>query len=117
MFHMHSTFDLSPGTSLGEFQHAWDKLCEVLVAEDLMVSASGIAARRPDTPLDTDDACPLGYFTVMSFRDRAQSEAAWEAFEAKREPVWSPHVRVLRMVSDAIFACWEDVPASAQPGE
>ncbi|MEM0990063.1 MAG: hypothetical protein AAGK00_14395 [Pseudomonadota bacterium] len=73
MFHMHSMFDLRPNHTLQDFSAAWRALIQAMMAEDLIVSASGIGERRRDTPLDTDDSNDRRYFTVMRFRDRAQS--------------------------------------------
>lgn len=116
MFHMHSTFNLRPDVTLTEFQAAWDQLCKTLIDEGLLASASGIAERRADTPLDTDADRQLRYFTIMSFRDRPQSEAAWDVFDRRDEPTWTPHIRVLQMVADPVFACWEDLGPNGQAG-
>lgn len=105
---MHTTFDLRDGVDLARFRAAWDAFLAHLQARDLVVAASPIAERRSDTGLDTDDARPHGYFVVMSFRDRAQSEAAWDAVAPRRDATEALHLGVFRLVSDPIFACWED---------
>ena len=113
---MHSVFDLRPGVTVEAFRKAWDELAEALIAEGVMVSASGVAERRSDTPLDTDDGRSLGFFTIMSFQDRAQSEAAWDVIAPWKGPLKTLHVRVLGMVADPIFSCWEDTELEDQAG-
>lgn len=106
---MHSLFDLRPGIAPGDFAAAWAALVADLIAHGMIVSASGLAERRPDTRLDTDGDRTMRYFTVMSFRDRAQSEAAWAHIAPRRGPTAREHDRVIAMTANALFTCWEDL--------
>ncbi|MEM9146381.1 MAG: hypothetical protein AAGC57_09295 [Pseudomonadota bacterium] len=108
---MHSVFDLRDGVSDAQFRDAWERLTADLIARGLLVSASGLLARRSDTPLDTDDGRGLRYLTVMSFQDRAQSEAAWDEIAGLHPPALGLHRRVLGMVAEPVFSCWEDLDA------
>ncbi|MEM7667836.1 MAG: DUF6614 family protein [Pseudomonadota bacterium] len=105
---MHTTFDLRDGIDIASFQTAWDDFIVFLRAHDLVAGSSAIAKRRDDTPLDTDSARRHRYFVIMSFCDRAQSEAAWDMIAPRAAPSEQLHSSVLRMVDDPIFACWED---------
>ncbi|MEM6679205.1 MAG: DUF6614 family protein [Pseudomonadota bacterium] len=108
MFHMHSVFDLKPQVSPACFEAAWDALIAHLMAADLVVSGSALSERRSSSPLDTDEDRGHSFFIVMTFRDKAQSDAAYAAIEAHVEPTAHLHVTVLGMVTEAIFTCWED---------
>ncbi len=114
MFHMHSHFDLRPGITADAFATAWSELVADLIAHDMIVTASGLAERRSDTGLDTDEARSLRYFTVISFRDRAQSEAAWDHIAPRAGPTAREHNRVIGMSTNAVFTCWEDLAPVAQ---
>ncbi|MEM1276585.1 MAG: hypothetical protein AAGH74_08665 [Pseudomonadota bacterium] len=81
-----------------------------LIAQDLAVSSSPIAGRRTDTGLDTDEERDHTFFVIMSFRDRAQSEAAWDEIEPRKQPTDKLHRAVFALVRDPIFTCWEDEP-------
>lgn len=48
----------------------------------------------------------------MSFRNQAQSDAAYARIDAKTQP--TAHVHARAMVTDPIFTCWEDTPLAAQ---
>lgn len=108
MFHMHTTFNLRDGIEIAVFQKAWDAFIVYLKERDLVVGSGAIATRRSDTPLDTDDGREHQYFVIMSFRDRMQSEDAWDVIAPRANPPESFHSAVLRMVDDPVFACWED---------
>ena len=108
MFHMHTYFHLKDGVTLERFRDRWDAFLAHLISQDLVVRADPIAARRTDTGLDTDEERSHSYFVIMSFRDRAQSEAAWAVIEPRSQPTESFHRRVFALVDDPIFSCWED---------
>ena len=114
MFHMLSAFDLAPGRTEREFAEAWQALADDLIAADLIVSVSALAARRATSPLDTDDGRTQSYFTAMNFRDQAQSDAAYARIDAQTQPTARVHARVLAMVKDPVFTCWEDLPTADQ---
>ncbi len=117
---MLSTFDLAPGATREAFATAWAALATDLVTADLVVAMSPLAERRAETPLDTDAARPHRFCTVMSFRDRAQSDAAYACIEERAQPTTRLHARVMAIVRDPVFTCWEDVapaPAGASPGQ
>lgn len=110
MFHMHMAFDLRGGIKISQFRVRWDAFIDHLREEGLIASAGPIAERRSDTPRDTDEARAHRYFAVITFHDRAQSEAAWDWIEPRLQPTDEKHRSVYSLVSDPIFSCWEDLP-------
>ena len=110
MFHMHTAFDLREGIEISKFRARRDAFIAHLRDKGLIASAGPITERRPDTPLDTDEARGHRYFTVISFRDRAQSEATWDRIEPRLQPTGTMHRSVYSLVWDPIVNCWEDLP-------
>ncbi len=109
MFHMLTCFDLRPGIELGTFRQALADYTAHLQELDLVESNSPIGRRQSDTILDTDGERHHQYFTTMSFRDRAQADAAVDYIKAhSRKPGHSIHHAVYSKVQDQIFICWQD---------
>ena len=108
MFHMLTCFDLRLGIELGAFRKALAVYTAHLRELDLVESNSPIGRRQSDTILDTDGERDHQYFTTMSFRDRAQADAAVEYIKAHTEPGHSIHHAVYSKVQDQIFICWQD---------
>ena len=80
----------------------------------MIVDASPLGARVADTPMDTDEERDQSYFSVLSFRDRAQLDAAYAHIEAHGRPGTNTHLKMYRRVTNSIFLCWEDQPSEKE---
>jgi len=78
MFRMLTCFKLTPGIGPEEFGAALDSVSAHLQDIDLVVGASGVKHRRAESHLDTDGAHNHEFFFAMDFREKAQSEAAFD---------------------------------------
>ncbi|CUH48755.1 DUF6614 family protein [Ruegeria atlantica] len=108
MIHMLSSFDLKPGEDWDSFARDYDTFLEDLRAADLIADASPLGRRVSDTPMDTDDTRTHQYFSVISFRDRAQLDAAYAHIDARARPGTETHLRMYRRLTKTVFLCWED---------
>ena len=108
MFHMLTCFDLRPGIELGDFRQALANYTAHLHELDLVESNSPVGRRQSDTILDTDSERNHQFFTTMTFRDRAQADAAVGYIKSHSEPSHSIHHNVYSKVQDQIFICWQD---------
>ena len=65
----------------------------------------------PDTPtpMDTDDERGHQFFVTLSFRDRAQVDAAYAHILKHVEPGEAAHESVYGRVLNPVFICWEDL--------
>ena len=75
----------------------------------LVESTGPIGQRQSDTKMDTDGERDHEYFVIMSFRDRAQVDAASAHLAPHKEPAESTHHAVYAKVRNQIFICWEDL--------
>ena len=108
MFHMLTCFNLKPGIELGAFRTALADYTAHLQELDLVECTGPIGERQSDTILDTDGERHHRYFNTMSFRDRAQADAATDYIKAHEEPGHSLHIAVHSKSQDQIFICWQD---------
>lgn len=109
MFHMLSCFDLKPGEEIAVFRTAYTALVEEMKQAGLVESSGPIGARQNDTPMDTDDEREHQYFAVMSFRDRAQVDAAYAHILQHVGPTDAAHDKVYTRVLSPVFICWQDL--------
>jgi hypothetical protein len=109
MFHMLVCFDLKPGVVIDEFRNSVSRFTEHLRGLDLAAGVSPIGARQSDTPLDTDRERSHQYFVTMSFRDRQQSDLAYQYLKEHIEPGHSIHKAVNSRAANPIFTCWSDI--------
>jgi|TARA_B110000902_G_scaffold266589_1_gene354950 hypothetical protein len=109
MFQMLSCFDLKPGISMAEFQHALNQYCEHLMVRGLLESCGPIGQRQRDTILDTDDERDQQFFMLMFFRDKAQSDKAVEFISDNLAIDNSLHRQLYSKADNFIFICWQDV--------
>ena len=109
MFHMLTCFDLEPGIGIGAFRAAYLDFVEYLRGIDLVESTGPIGRRQSDTRMDTDSERDHQYFVIMSFRDRAQVDAAYAKIAPREEPAESVHVAVYSKIRNPIFICWQDI--------
>lgn len=109
MIHMLSAFDLADAQALDDFAEAYAGFLADLKRDDLIVSAGPLGERVADTPMDTDDARDHRYYSVMTFRDRAQLDAAYARIVAKTTGATGAHQEVMSKVADTVFTCWRDL--------
>ena len=75
----------------------------------LLAESGPVGRRQSDTPMDTDDERHHQYFAIMSFRDRAQVDAAYAFIMTHVEPAESSHKSVYGRVDNPVFICWQDL--------
>ena len=109
MFHMLSCFDLKPGEEIGVFQLAYTAFVDEMKRLGLVEASGPIGRRQSDTPMDTDDERDQEYFVIMSFRDRAQVDAAYAHILEHVGPSDAAHDAVYTRVSKPVFICWQDL--------
>jgi len=105
---MLSCFDLAEGVDLDSFRPGYAAFVEEMKDAGLTVSTGPIGRRQRDTPMDTDDERDHEYFVVMTFRDRAQVDAAYAHIERHVAPGDAEHRGVMAMVRNPVFICWQD---------
>lgn len=110
MFHMLSCFNLKPGEDIDSFRSAYETFVDEMKAIGLVVSSGPIGRRQSDTPMDTDDARDHEYFAVLTFRDRAQVDAAYARIMRHNGPEDAAHDSVYTRVLQPVFICWQDLP-------
>lgn len=108
MLHMHTSFDLTQGTSIEEFGTALDTFSEMMIAKDLVVTTGPIAQRCKHPIMDTDDNRSHQFFFVMSFRNREQCDAAVKHIQGAATDSDPVHRAVYANIVDPIFSCWID---------
>ena len=109
MFHMLTCFDLKPDVEIGAFRAAYSDLVAHLRSIAMVEGTGPIGRRQSDTPMDTDSERDQEYFVIMSFRDRAQVDAAYAQFLLHQEPTHAVHGTVQTMMQNPIFICWQDI--------
>lgn len=109
MFHMLTCFDLKPGIDIGMFRTAYMAFVDHMRGAGLVEGTGQIGRRQSDTRMDTDRERDHQYFVIMSFRDRAQVDAARAKLVPHEEPEESAHRAVYSKVRNQIFICWEDI--------
>ncbi|MEM6374897.1 MAG: DUF6614 family protein [Pseudomonadota bacterium] len=106
MHQLLNIFDLKPGIHRAKLDRAWEAFITHLVCTDLAVSSSPVMARTRPSGFDTDEERGHAFMAVISFRDRAQADAAWAAIEARAEPLGRLHRSLFAMVHDPVFTFW-----------
>jgi hypothetical protein len=106
---MLTCFDLKPGIEIGAFRAAYLDFVEHMRSIDLVECTGPIGQRQNDTKMDSDAERDHEYFVIMSFRDRAQVDAAYAQLVPHEEPAESAHSAVYSKVQNQIFICWQDM--------
>ena len=114
MFRMLSCFDLRPEDDIADFSAAYREFVDEMRRLDLVVDSGPVGERQNDTPMDTDDEREHRFFAVMSFRDRAQADAAYDHILQHFGPADEAHNRVFPRVTRPVFICWQDLPTPSQ---
>jgi hypothetical protein len=109
MFHMLSCFDLVAGEDIEAFRSAYIEFVAYMKSENLLEHSGSIGRRRSDTPMDTDDERNHEYYVLMSFKDRAQVDAAYAYIKRHIEPGETSHLGVYKKVQHPVFVCWQDL--------
>ncbi|MBT8080040.1 MAG: hypothetical protein KJO31_15790 [Gammaproteobacteria bacterium] len=107
MIAMHSTFNLTPGTSETEFRRAFDAFCEHLLGRKLMVGWR-VMRRVEHDGYNADE--PAGhYYLLTEFMDQAQAQACWDYVEADGPPIRGLHRAVREKTTDTSFFLASDI--------
>jgi len=109
MFHMLTCFNLQDGQKIEDFCAAITDFTAHLQGKDLVASASPVGRRQTDTIMDTDEERDHEFFFTMTFRDRAQCDAAVAFIYPHKDPADSLHKALYSGIKDQIFICWEDL--------
>ncbi|MEQ8667004.1 MAG: hypothetical protein RIC16_14890 [Rhodospirillales bacterium] len=109
MFHMLSCFCLKDGENIEAFRRHYEAFVAEMKTAGLVDGSGPIGRRQSDTPMDTDGERDHEYFAVMSFRDRAQVDAAYAHILKHVEPGNRAHDGVYTKVLDPVFICWQDL--------
>ncbi len=109
MFHMLTCFNLEPGRDISSFKVALDAFCNHMHQLEMVEGMSPIGERQSDTIMDTDEERDHQYFFTMTFRDRAQVDAAVELINSQQAPTDESHRALFYIIKDPIFICWQDV--------
>ncbi len=108
MIQMLSRFDLKPGIAFDAFAEHYFGFAEEMRERELIVSTGPIGRRIADTPMDTDADDAPEFYAVMTFRDRAQLDAAYAYMEGRSSTVSKHHAVVHRAVANPVFTCWSE---------
>lgn len=103
MIQMFSALNLPHGTDLSAFAERYDLFVASLLDDGLIETFSGVGTRVADTPMDTDDENPRQHFTLMTFRDWAQLDAAYDRIAKDISAHLALHLRV----TNGQFTCWD----------
>lgn len=109
MIHMLSSFDLKPDQDFADFAADYASFLEDLRTADMIVDAGPLGRRVHNTPMDTYDNHSQVYFSVMSFRDREQLDAAYAHIEQRTRPGAASHLSMYCRLTKSVFLCWEDM--------
>ncbi len=110
MIHMLSRFNLADGASAEQVARGYVRLVTLLRQHDLVAATSRMGQRLDDTPMDTDAGDNRRYFTVMSFRDRAQLDRSYAQLLGDRPgpALAAAHDFIRNSTRDQLFTCWQD---------
>ena len=108
MFHMHTSFDLSPNVKIEDYKATLERFSALMQASELLLETGPVMQRCHHPVMDTDEQRSHQYFFVMSFTDRSQCDAAVEHIKAA-DPASTPvHRAVYEDIINPIFSCWVD---------
>lgn len=110
MIHMLSNFDLKADVTEQDFERAYKEFIDAILSLELIVKSDPVGCRVRNSPMDTAEENQPAYFTVMTFSDRNKLDAAYAHFQGLTSVTEekSAHVRIHRMIENAVFTCWED---------
>ena len=105
MIQMLSRFDLKPDIATADFQASYAAFIALLVSEGLIENSGQVCRRLSNTPMDTDAEDAPEFYTIMTFRDRSQLDAAYTRFKKSM----AGHEAVFTSVCNSTFTCWEEL--------
>lgn len=110
MIHMLSKFDLKQEVNFEDFRKNYSTFVNAVRALNLVETAGPIGQRIENTPMDTAGPNEPMYFSIMSFKDRIQLDAAYEHLLKANEThdVQITHHNINKAVENAVFTCWQD---------
>ena len=100
-------FNLKPSVERAAFEEAWQAFGGYLVEADLAMECGAVRERVPTSGYDTDEDRAHALMALITFRDQAQADAAWDAIEANAPPLAPLHRAVFARVHDPIFTFWD----------
>jgi hypothetical protein len=111
LIHMLSKFDLAGGENIQDFHLSYDKFVDLMRDRDLVDGTGKIGRRVVGSPMDTAGPNEPEFYSVMSFRDRKQLDAAYAYMLDPDADVQSSstHRQVNKSVTNAVFTCWQDL--------
>ena len=108
MFHMHTSFDLSPDVKIDDYRTTLQQFSALMKANGLIVQTGPVMERCRHPIMDTDEQRSHQYFFVMSFTDRDQCDAAVQHIQAAQPDSDPVHRAVYIDIINPIFSCWVD---------
>ena len=109
-YHMFFGFDLGPDVDEAAAWQALDDLTQALIAADVLLSTAPVAKRQHHPVLDTATHIASAFFTTMTFKDKAQADAAVKLIYAKSPDTDDTHNAFIDLVKDPFFLCFDDIP-------
>lgn len=111
MFHMLSCFNLQQGVSAQDLDAALQKFAAVMRDAQLLEAVGPVGQRDSDTEMDTDEERAHEYFYIMTFRDKAQCDRAYNFIDNPTDEAREAHEAVVAKIRDNIHICWKDIHA------
>ncbi len=110
MIHMLSKFDLRADIDFDEFEQDYLRFVDTIRNSDFIKSADPIGRRIKDTPMDTAGDEEPEFYSIMSFKDRKQLDAAYEYLLNPAVPGNDKiaHQKIHKAVINSVFTCWQD---------
>jgi hypothetical protein len=108
MFHMHTSFDLSPDINIDDYRASLKQFSALMKENGLIVETGPVMGRCHHPIMDTDEHRGHQYFFVISFTDREQCDAAVQHIQAANPDSDPVHRAIYSDIINPIFSCWVD---------
>ena len=108
MFHLHTSFDLSPEVDIDDYRATLNQFSTLVRETGLIVETGPVMERCRHPIMDTDENHGHQYFFVISFTDREQCDAAVLNIQAAHPESDPIHRAIYRDIIHPIFSCWVD---------
>ena len=113
MFHLLSCFDLKPESTIDAFNSVMQEFVELMQSQQLAHRVGSVGRRQRHPIMDTDKERDQEYFFIMSFVDIDQCDLAVKSIQGHHDPQDSVHNKMIEMITNPIFICWEDIAPHA----
>ena len=110
MFHLHTSFDLSPDVKIADYRATLERFSSLMKENGLIVAIGPVMERCHHPIMDTDEQRAHQYFFVISFTDREQCDAAVGHIQATHPDSDPVHRAIYIDIIKPIFSCWVDPP-------